>query len=136
MKEPAIFNQVGYDDDARLFLLKGPGAEVTVKMACPLGRDLIGGIARYVYTQMNEDEAKQRFFSKYNPYFDLSKPDHSRLHLRFGHAESLLPLYNLFIMKPPRRPDNRINFTGQTFVPMSANFQFDLYEVNEYMFNE
>lgn len=105
-------------------------------MACPLGRDLIGGIARYVYTQMNEDEAKQRFFSKYNPYFDLSKPDHSRLHLRFGHAESLLPLYNLFIMKPPRRPDNRINFTGQTFVPMSANFQFDLYEVNEYMFNE
>ena len=39
-------------------------------------------------------------------------------------------------MKPPRRPDNRINFTGQTFVPMSANFQFDLYEVNEYMFNE
>ena len=29
-------------------------------------------------------------------------------------------------MKPPRLQNNRMRFTGVDFIPMSANFQFDL----------
>ena len=95
-------------------------------MACPLGRDLIGGLARYLYTQMNEDEAKQEFFSEYNPYFDLSKPDHSRLHLRFGHAESLLPLYNLFIMKQIKNNSLSLKLECTTIIQDIIIFQMTI----------
>ena len=32
-------------------------------------------------------------------------------------------------MKPPRMQDNKMNFSGVDFVPMSANFQFELWSV-------
>lgn len=124
--EPAIFDQLAYDDDVRLFLKKGPGSEISTRMACPLGRDVFGGLARNLYSRMEEGDEKKAFLDQFGDYFDLSYSEQSRLHLRFGHAESILPLYYLFIMKPPKRPDNRINFTGESFVPMSANFQFDM----------
>ena len=125
-REARIFNQLSYNDDVALYLKKGPGSEINIRMACPLGRDVIGGLARNVYSRMPDGDEKTTFYEKYAKYFDLSYQEQSRMHLRFGHAESILPLYNLFVMKPPKRPDNRINFTGEVFVPMSANFQFDL----------
>ena len=106
--------------------MKGPGGDQNLRMSCPLIRDVFGGLARNLYARLKEGEEKTAFFTKYAPYFDLTTPEQSRLHMRFGHAESLLPLYYLLIMKPPRRPENRINFTGEAFVPMGANFQFDM----------
>lgn len=125
-KEPAFLTQLSYGDDLELFFMNGPVNDLNTRMACPLGREVLGGLARFVYSHMQEGDAKTAYYTQYHEYFDLNKPEDSRLHMRFAHAESLMPLYELFIMKPPKRPNSRLNFSGATHIPSSANFQFDL----------
>ena len=136
LREPTALKQLVYDDDMRLYAFKGEGDPLYWRMACPLGKSILGGLAASLRAAMPEGEAKEAFVAAMEEYVDFAKEPVSRAHLRFGHAESILPLYFLFvaesgesdvqIMKPPRVQTNRMGFSGRDSIPMSANFQIDL----------
>lgn len=97
LREPKILGQLDYDDDMRLYTFKGEGNPLNWRMACPLARSILRGIGANYLARLPEGEEKDEFVATYEEYFDFGKEPLSRLHLRFGHAESILPLYFLFV---------------------------------------
>ncbi len=97
LREPAALRQLVYDDDMRLYAFKGEGDPLYWRMACPLARDLLAGLAAGLRDAMPEGDAKEAFVASMEEYLDFEKVPASRAHLRFAHAESILPLYFLFV---------------------------------------
>ena len=81
----------------RLYAFKGEGDPLYWRMACPLARDLLAGLAAGLRDAMPEGNAKEAFVASMEEYLDFEKVPASRAHLRFAHAESILPLYFLFV---------------------------------------
>ena len=132
-----IFEQLEYDENMRLYAFKGEGNPLYYRMAMPSAQSIIRGVAYAYMNEMTNQTQKEEFFEKYDPYFNLTTVEPSRVHMRFAHAESILPLYFLFvsilkkynneqIMKPPRIQNNKMGFSGNDFIPMSANMQWNL----------
>lgn len=80
----------------RLAIYKGEGNQLNFQMACPLGRSMLSGLLVNLLSHLPEGEKKQALKEKYAEHFDLEE-GLSRVHMRFGHAESILPLYYLFV---------------------------------------
>ena len=95
-EEPSIVEQLDYDDNMRLYAFKGEGATLYYKMAMPLAQSILKGLAKAYMNELDQ-EHKVEFFDKYDVYFNLTTVEDSRLHMRFAHAESILPLYFLFV---------------------------------------
>lgn len=95
-REPNIFQQLSMDDDMRLVMYKGEGSQLNFQMACPLGRSMLSGLLSSLLNHLPEGEKKEALKAKYAAHFDLEE-EVPRAHLRFGHAESILPLYYLFV---------------------------------------
>ena len=95
-RESNIFQQLSMDDDMRLVMYKGEGSQLNFQMACPLGRSMLSGLLSSLLNHLPEGEKKEALKAKYAAHFDLEE-EVPRAHLRFGHAESILPLYYLFV---------------------------------------
>lgn len=95
-REPNIFQQLSMDDDMRLVIYKGEGSQLNFQMACPLGRSMLSGLLSSLLSRLPEGEKKEALKAKYAAHFDVEE-EVPRAHLRFGHAESILPLYYLFV---------------------------------------
>ena len=95
-REPNILGQLSMDDDMRLVMYKGEGSQLNFQMACPLGRSMLSGLLSNLLGHLPEGEKKKALMEKYAEHFDLEEGV-SRAHLRFGHAESILPLYYMFV---------------------------------------
>ena len=95
--DQGIFEEMGYQDDLKQYHLKGAGNPLNIKMSCLLGKSILNGIgANYLHNTLNKREKKE-FIEKYGKYFEFENEPITRGHLRFGHAESLLPLFRLFV---------------------------------------
>ena len=81
----------------RLYAFKGEGAPIYYRMAFPLAQSILRGLAKAYMDELQDPEEKKEFFEKFNPYFNLTSVEPSRIHMRFAHAESILPLYFLFV---------------------------------------
>ena len=82
-------------EDTKLWASKGSGKALNVKMACVLGRSMLSGIgANYLKVEPRR-KAKREFLERYKDYFDFESEKETVGHLRFGHAESVLPLISL-----------------------------------------
>lgn len=86
-----------YDDNMRLYTFKGQGSPLYYRMAIPLAQSILRGMAKAYMDELEDEEEKKEFFEKYDPYFNLTAVNPSRVHMRFAHAESILPLYFLFV---------------------------------------
>lgn len=84
-------------EDTKLWASKGSGKALNVKMACVLGRSMLSGIgANYLKVEPRR-KAKREFLERYKDYFDFESEKETVGHLRFGHAESVLPLISLLV---------------------------------------
>ena len=97
--EPNILSELNRDDDMRLAVYKGEANQLNFQMACPLGRSLLTGLGANLLAHLPDGEQKTRIIEEYGKYFDFASEPPSVAHLRFGHAESILPLYYLFVLE-------------------------------------
>ena len=81
----------------RLYTFKGEGNPLNWRMACPLARSILRGIGANYLAALKDEEKKEAFQATYGEYFDFASEPVSRMHLRFGHAESVLPLFFFFV---------------------------------------
>lgn len=81
----------------RLYAFKGEGGPLYYRMAIPLAQSILRGMAKAYMDALEDADKKRAFFEKYDSYFNLTSVEPSRIHMRFAHAESMLPLYFLFV---------------------------------------
>ena len=97
LREPAILEQLEYDENMRLYAFKGEGSPLYYRMAIPLAQSILRGMAKAYMDELTDKEERKEFFEKFDPYLNLTRVEPSRIHMRFAHAESILPLYFLFV---------------------------------------
>lgn len=97
MREPGILEFLALMEDTKLWASKGSGKDLNVEMACVLGRSMLSGIGANYMKAVPRRKAKRDFYRRYKEYFDFEGEKETVGHLRFGHAESVLPLISLLV---------------------------------------
>lgn len=97
LREPAALRQLVYDDDMRLYAFKGEGDPLYWRMACPLARDLLAGLAAGLRDAMPGGKRQRGVRRVDGGISRLREGSGVARALRFAHAESILPLYFLFV---------------------------------------
>lgn len=97
MREPGILEFLALVEDTKLWASKGSGKDLNVEMACVLGRSMLSGIGANYLKVVPRRKAKREFYERYKEYFDFEGEKETVGHLRFGHAESVLPLISLLV---------------------------------------
>ena len=96
-REPSVLEYLSLREDTQLWVRKGSGKLLNTNMACVLGRSMLSGIGASYLRSMAKPKDKKEFLERYKDYFDFDKEPNSLGHLRFGHAESILPLLSLLV---------------------------------------
>lgn len=96
-REPTVLDYLSLREDTKLWASKGDGKPLNVNMACVLGRAMLSGIGANYLQAVPRAKDRREFRRRFADYFDFDREPLAVGHLRFGHAESVLPLISLLV---------------------------------------